>query len=154
VFDLLGGPRAFVRYWRWYSELFSDMASEQFAVDVSSDGGESWVPLERTQNPDLQWRGIDLPLEGTIRLSDRVTFRIRTCESGQFTFSLDPIRPNPQGTAPTVITFTLASPGPARLEIYDVGGRLVRRLIDGVRPAGQQSVLWDGRDDRGTRTAG
>jgi flagellar hook assembly protein FlgD len=34
--------------------------------------------------------------------------------------------------------------------VFDVQGRTIRRLVDGARPAGWQTVLWDGRDDRGT----
>jgi len=33
--------------------------------------------------------------------------------------------------------------------IYDVGGRLVRRLGRGERAAGTQRVAWDGLDDSG-----
>ena len=29
----------------------------------------------------------------------------------------------------------------------------MRSLVDGARPAGQQSVTWDGRDDGGTTVA-
>jgi hypothetical protein len=40
------------------------------------------------------------------------------------------------------------------LNVYDVQGHLVRRVIDGVRAAGRQTALWDGLDDRGTPVAG
>jgi subtilisin-like proprotein convertase family protein len=52
---------------------------------------------------------------------------------------------NPQ----TAVAFDLARGGPVRVEVFDVRGRLVRRLIDGPLPAGAQSVAWDGRDDAG-----
>ena len=35
------------------------------------------------------------------------------------------------------------------LEIYDVGGRLVRRLIGAEQPAGEYAVNWNGRNARG-----
>ncbi len=57
-------------------------------------------------------------------------------------------RPNPFNPS-TTIEFTLANPGHARLEIFDVGGRHVRTLVDGVTPAGTHALRWDGRDRSG-----
>jgi len=48
-----------------------------------------------------------------------------------------------------VISFTLPRDGHVRLEIYDIRGRLVRRLFDGVMQAGFKELIWDGRDERG-----
>jgi flagellar hook assembly protein FlgD len=33
--------------------------------------------------------------------------------------------------------------------VYDLLGRLVRTLVNGVVPAGSHSVRWDGRDSHG-----
>jgi hypothetical protein len=42
--------------------------------------------------------------------------------------------------------------GPVRIEIYDVQGRLVRRLLDGAHGAASAARLrWDGRDGQGRR---
>ncbi len=45
----------------------------------------------------------------------------------------------------------LASPraGVQQLVLYDVSGRLVRRLCDGAWPAGARAVAWDGLDEAG-----
>jgi subtilisin family serine protease len=56
---------------------------------------------------------------------------------------------NPQ----TTIRFSLPDAQAVRLDIYDVQGRLVRSLLDGVRPAGINRVGWDGRDDTGRGVA-
>ena len=61
--------------------------------------------------------------------------------------SLD-VAPNPFNPR-TEIAFSLPAAGPARLEVYDIRGRLVRVLSDGALPAGQQRVAWDGLDDSG-----
>ncbi|HXV13268.1 MAG TPA: FlgD immunoglobulin-like domain containing protein [Candidatus Krumholzibacteria bacterium] len=58
------------------------------------------------------------------------------------------IHPNPFNPQ-TTVTFTLASPEHVRIAIYDVRGTLVRRLEDRAMPAGEHSVVWDGRDDGG-----
>ena len=39
------------------------------------------------------------------------------------------------------------------LKVYDVRDRLVRRLVDRFENAGNYSVQWDGRDDRGIAVA-
>ena len=49
----------------------------------------------------------------------------------------------------THISFLLPQPVSARLTVYDVTGRVVRDLGDGVRSAGEHEVVWDGRDARG-----
>jgi hypothetical protein len=61
--------------------------------------------------------------------------------------------PNPFNPA-TVIRFDLPSPGAVELTVFDVAGRPVRRLVEGVRyEAGQQHVTWDGRSDQGASVA-
>ena len=47
--------------------------------------------------------------------------------------------------------FVLPSSSRATLALFDLGGRRVRSLADGVFGAGRQSVKWDGRDESGAR---
>jgi len=60
--------------------------------------------------------------------------------------------PNPANPA-SVLGFDLAAPGPARLRLYDLRGRLLRTLVDATLPAGPHRALWDGTDDAGRRQA-
>jgi hypothetical protein len=64
-----------------------------------------------------------------------------------------PARPNPFRDA-TTLAFSIAEAGPVRLAVYDVGGRLVRRLLesDRVEP-GVHERVWDGTDDAGRLAA-
>jgi hypothetical protein len=48
---------------------------------------------------------------------------------------------------------SLHAAGPASIGIYDVAGRRVRALVQGVQSAGSRIVTWDGRDDSGLRLA-
>ncbi len=57
-------------------------------------------------------------------------------------------RPNPFAGR-TQVGFVLPADARASLRIYDVGGRLVRVLVEGPTPAGVHRVDWDGADDRG-----
>ncbi|HTR96707.1 MAG TPA: cytochrome c peroxidase [Candidatus Acidoferrales bacterium] len=63
-------------------------------------------------------------------------------------------QPNPFPVS-TTVRFDLYERGSAKLTIFDVGGRAVRRLFDRANaPAGSYSLAWDGRDDAGRTVAG
>jgi hypothetical protein len=62
--------------------------------------------------------------------------------------ALGPPRPNPS-REPTVLAFTLAQAGRVTLEIFDAGGRIVRRLVDAEYSPGSHTATWAGDDDRG-----
>ena len=46
-----------------------------------------------------------------------------------------------------------AGGGHVTIEICDVNGRLVRTLVDGYRPEGERSAVWDGTDEAGNPMA-
>jgi len=54
-------------------------------------------------------------------------------------------RPNPFRSG-TVIGFDLPQPGPVRLRVFDLRGRLVRTLVDENLAAGSYSLPWSGDD--------
>lgn len=56
--------------------------------------------------------------------------------------------PNPF-TGTTTLALALPEPAPVTLAVYDVAGRLVRRLDHGVLAAGTHVIRWDGRDGDG-----
>jgi hypothetical protein len=60
--------------------------------------------------------------------------------------------PNPF-TDVTSIHYRLGVSGPARLEVYDATGSRVRRMEVDALPAGDGSVVWDGRNDAGAQVA-
>ena len=49
----------------------------------------------------------------------------------------------------TTLRFGLHRPGDVRLEIFDVEGRLVSRLVDTYMPAGEHRARWTGHNDQG-----
>lgn len=65
---------------------------------------------------------------------------------------LDPNYPNPFNS-PTLISYRLATPGPVRLDIYNVLGQPVRTLVDESQTAGFYQVYWDARDHWGSAVA-
>ena len=61
--------------------------------------------------------------------------------------------PNPFNPR-TVISFLVPAGGASvRLDVYDLRGRHVRNLVDGVRAEGRNLVEWDGADRRGRAAA-
>jgi hypothetical protein len=58
-------------------------------------------------------------------------------------------RPNPFQSE-TTIQYSLPKSMAVRLVVYDVAGRSVRKLVDGIQEAGLRQVVWDGRDERGS----
>ncbi len=57
-------------------------------------------------------------------------------------------RPNPSNGSATV-SFQLQREQPVQVEIFDLAGRVVRRLFDGALSPGAHAVPWDGRDKTG-----
>ena len=66
--------------------------------------------------------------------------------------SLDQNYPNPFNPV-TKIAFTLREAASVRLCVYDIAGRLVRLLEEGLLDAGRHEVTWDGQDSDGEKVA-
>jgi hypothetical protein len=60
--------------------------------------------------------------------------------------------PNPF-TASIRVSFDVEEPAPVSLQVFDVGGRLVRSLDLGVLRPAQHQAEWDGRDEHGNPVA-
>jgi len=56
--------------------------------------------------------------------------------------------PNPFASV-TTIAFDLPEAGPVSLKVFDLSGRLVRTIADGVQPAGRGEASWNGTQDDG-----
>ncbi len=60
--------------------------------------------------------------------------------------------PNPFNPM-TQIAYHVPHESGVSIRIYDVSGRLVRTLVDGVRQPGRHLTVWNGRDGQGRRVA-
>jgi hypothetical protein len=56
--------------------------------------------------------------------------------------------PNPARRS-LMLRWSLASPGWARVEVFDMSGRNVCTLREGSFPAGEHTLTWDGLDNHG-----
>jgi hypothetical protein len=60
--------------------------------------------------------------------------------------------PNPFNPR-TLLRFATRRDGAVALDIHDVRGHLVRRIVRAELPAGDHQYVWDGRDERGSAVA-
>jgi len=100
---------------------------------------------------DLRALGADQSLiDDVAALYSMTTGRVQLPES----FSLAQNSPNPFNPA-TTISYGVPEGEivNASLKIYDIRGRLVRTLAEGVREPGTHQVYWDGTDETGQRVA-
>jgi len=60
--------------------------------------------------------------------------------------------PNPFNPS-TTVSFAVVGDGstPVTVDVFDLAGRRVKRLLDDVLPAGAHGARWNGRDDAGAR---
>ncbi|MBI4726694.1 T9SS type A sorting domain-containing protein [candidate division TA06 bacterium] len=60
--------------------------------------------------------------------------------------------PNPSGKT-SAISYQISSTQPVKLNIYDITGRLVKKLADEKQNPGRYQLIWDGTDNQGRRAA-
>ncbi len=97
-----------------------------------------------------------LPASGSAVVSVLSSTPLGVPVAGPSVFGLRAVAPNPfaAGNGSSVaIRFALPTVQPARIDVLDVGGRLIARLADGVQTAGEHVLRWDGRTSRGDAAA-
>lgn len=129
---------------------------EPWAIMLTSDGGSTWEEI----NGDLPYA----PGSETCAISPTdERLYIASDEHGMWACALDPtavediagagislrVHPNPCNPLAS-LTFEVPREAQVRLSVVDIVGRSVRTLLRGAAtPAGQQSLIWDGRDEGG-----
>jgi hypothetical protein len=63
------------------------------------------------------------------------------------------LSPRPIAGGAVEVRYGIGSPGPVRLDVYDVAGRRLRELWHGRREPGEYVLVWDGSDNSGRRAA-
>jgi hypothetical protein len=181
TFDLshVSDPR--LTYWRWYTNnLGNNPGEDTWVVQVSSNGGTTWVDLERTTASANSWTGKTFTLSSYITPTSQVAVRFVASDLNSnslleaavddleiwgtiqpmaaddaaqpMVLRLDPARPSPTAGS-TAISFATPAAGPVSLRLYAVDGRLVRTLIDDAVAAGEHRVAWNGRLESGQMAA-
>lgn len=130
-----------------YGAYFSlgTSATSPFSVDVGSEGTYGFFTMATDMVGHVEAPPFPAPdacttvVEITTGVEGGSAPLVRTALRQSF--------PNPFNPS-TTIGYYLAEPREVTLRIYDVSGRLVRTLRDGVHEeVGSHSVVWRGRDD-------
>jgi hypothetical protein len=125
--------------------LVTDAAGEIVAHDL----GERPAGTQRVQDPALE-TAVAVTLEAASLYdparADSRTLPLSPVPGG---LVLHQNVPNPFNPV-TTIAFELPQAAQARLDVFDVRGRRVRRLVDARLDAGPHTFTWDGKDTQGT----
>jgi len=84
-----------------------------------------------------------------IRVEDLGPVSIDDVTELPVSFSLNQNYPNPFN-AGTTISYNLEKENQVTIDIYDLNGRQVAVIADGIQPAGNHQVIWDGVDSNGS----
>jgi hypothetical protein len=141
-------------------------------VQVSRDGGTTWQTLAARQpGNSLTW--IVTPPgtpQARVRVLDSAIPSRLDGSDGSFDIPATPATGVPGGEeGPTIAAFSLRDANPvrgiarfamdvprateARVQVFDVQGRVVRSLLRASIGAGRHELLWDTRDGRGVAVA-
>ena len=63
-------------------------------------------------------------------------------------FKLHQAYPNPFNPT-TTLKYEMGSAGPVSIDVFDVNGRKIRSLYNGIQIPGQHEIRWDAKDDHG-----
>lgn len=125
----------------------------------NTDHGTSWhltLPpgtyYWSVQAVDNSFKGSAFAEEGSFSISNIISTDTEGEGDLPQHFALHPSYPNPFRTS-TSLGFDLPATTSLSLKVYDLLGKEVATLVDGVQPAGRQQVIWDGTADSGQRVS-
>ena len=126
--------------------------------------GNVWQARERTlqlpngnyfwsvQTVDQAFAGSEFAAEGTFQITSSPGDATATEDQVTYEYELFPSYPNPFSNG-TTIGYSLREYGRVNLDVYNVLGQRVRRLVSEDQPAGKHQIEWQGLNDHGGRLA-
>lgn len=160
----LSGPYYAPKDMKFVGSLHGWAVSLFGQIHFTSDGGRNWREqqgytsqwLEAVDFIDTQtgwivgWHGAILHTKSGGVSSVKQSLPMSSLPKR---FILQGNYPNPLN-AQTKIRFEIfGSKAKVRLQVYDLHGHVVARLVDGQRPAGLHEISWDGKNDKGIKCA-
>jgi len=141
---------------------YHDKTSATATVDAGGDGMDEHLPAITPPTTRFFAFAVyksasgDLPKAATYEVvvsvgGDPVDAPVAAPSPAELTLS--PPQPNPARGATQLRLDVPAGAGPAAVTVYDLRGRRVATLAEGVRPPGRHALTWDGRDAGGRRVA-
>ncbi len=117
-------------------------------VDGATDGGKFFLSVNGVEtNEEFTWSGHGEKFEVAALTSS-------TTEEANLpgSFQLNQNYPNPFNPT-TTISFALPTAASAKVEVYNILGRLVAVPFDGMAQSGKNEVTWDGENSTGQSVA-
>ncbi len=116
------------------------------------------IPVQQHRDVEFEFNVLDMKAEvadsvlfvisdGQGQFLSQRVLRFRAFDLPQIT-RLDPPFPNPANPGST-IQYALNAPSSVKLEVYNILGQRVRKLLDEDQPAGTFNIAWNGKNDRG-----
>lgn len=124
------------------------------ATGIANSGSYNWtVPAAATTTARVRVTAHDaVGLLGVNASNADFAISIAPSGTGNLGLAADGslgVYPNPCGGGGTRILYSVPRAGVIDVSVYDVAGRLVRRLASGSVDSGERALEWDGRDDGG-----
>jgi len=114
-------------------------------VDADPNGLQIGAPSQASGGGDLNSDG-----PGNILHHGNITAGLSASQDGA-TVDLYRPAPNPFSAGMRMAYAVEAAGQPVSIGVYDLAGRRVRTLADGIQAPGNHQVTWDGRDANGSR---
>ena len=163
--------------------IFEIDPANPLVTEISGDGGNTWITVETLHEADPAWIYAEIPVASYIPSPTDVRIRFIASTrsnqswveaavddissySGSGSGSLaSPIAFTPSAVASVGLPYPSPTQGAASLDLrvaqashvranlYDVQGRLVRTLQDGMMPPGLHTFRWDGTGPAGAPAA-
>ncbi len=163
---------ATLMFWAGHSSAY--LANATLRVHVSADNGVNWNQVYELVDDGLSWSwhyvNIDLSdyknnsdvklafqyvgMDGDLVVIDNVVVFTETTDIDDETNSYKNIvtlkqnTPNPFNPS-TSISYNLPQKADVSLNIYNIKGQLVKKLVKEVQEQGDHSVVWHGKDSSG-----
>jgi hypothetical protein len=140
------------------------------SLDYSTNGGTAWTAITAfggwVNRGLYAWNIPNTPsVQCRVRATDAENTTVNDISDSNFTITATAIEETNSSTSPliysqaqnrpnpfsrqAVIRFSIPAREEVSLKVFNAAGAVVRDLLQEKRSAGQHSVVWAGRDDRG-----
>ena len=75
TFSAAGVANPVIEYFRWFAKVFDEQYLNRWSVDVSNDGGATWVNVESSRYRDASWRRVLIPIAAFVTPSSNMMMR-------------------------------------------------------------------------------
>jgi hypothetical protein len=133
-FNIYRSSEAHGTFERLNGQVISSCSENEY-IDTSADFGKTY------------WYRVGAAIDDGERMSQIVSIAVPAPA-----FTLHQNHPNPFNSA-TTMSFVLGEGSPATLSVYDVEGKLVKRIFNGAVGEGYSEQSWDGCDANGNRVS-